>query len=295
MKCPKCGRQNPEGTVICSGCDAILDKSFLGGDFTDESGAAKPDKPPWDEDTAKPAAGDAPAAPPSKPGRRRPSSAPVPAQEQATERRIEKKPVPKPAARSSDGEPTAPRKEKRSDSDTPPQPSFAPRQNENLKSESARMAKEVEGTLKKGWSFFLLCRLADKLSIAGGFGVFVFVFFPWVTIPRAEVFTGFELGGWFAGLLGIGTIVLVWLRLQPEWLPRARYVLYGQLAATATCLIYLLTRTGTAKSVRFSGADMGMVDNLPPVIGAGLILCLGAAIVALAGTLMLYKDMIRRN
>lgn len=32
MRCPQCGLENDDGTVICAGCDHILDTSFLGAD-----------------------------------------------------------------------------------------------------------------------------------------------------------------------------------------------------------------------------------------------------------------------
>ena len=36
MQCPKCGESSADATVICPGCDFILDSSFLGDDILDE-------------------------------------------------------------------------------------------------------------------------------------------------------------------------------------------------------------------------------------------------------------------
>ena len=43
MQCPKCGESSADATVICPGCDYILDASFLGDDFLNEvSGQHRP-------------------------------------------------------------------------------------------------------------------------------------------------------------------------------------------------------------------------------------------------------------
>lgn len=42
MQCPKCGRTVEKDTVICPGCDFILDASFLGDDIRDDERAARP-------------------------------------------------------------------------------------------------------------------------------------------------------------------------------------------------------------------------------------------------------------
>lgn len=42
MQCPKCGRSFSAGTVICAGCEFILDASFLGDDIRDDERAARP-------------------------------------------------------------------------------------------------------------------------------------------------------------------------------------------------------------------------------------------------------------
>lgn len=44
-QCPKCGESSADGTVICPGCDYILDTAFLGDDILNErTGAQKPVK-----------------------------------------------------------------------------------------------------------------------------------------------------------------------------------------------------------------------------------------------------------
>src|SRR5687767_319669 len=44
-QCPKCGESSADGTVICPGCDYILDTGFLGDDILNErTGAQKPVK-----------------------------------------------------------------------------------------------------------------------------------------------------------------------------------------------------------------------------------------------------------
>lgn len=42
MQCPKCGESSPDATVICPGCDYILDASFLGDDFLNEVSGQHP-------------------------------------------------------------------------------------------------------------------------------------------------------------------------------------------------------------------------------------------------------------
>ncbi len=42
LSCPKCGREADAGALICSGCDYILDATFLGDDITDDERERRP-------------------------------------------------------------------------------------------------------------------------------------------------------------------------------------------------------------------------------------------------------------
>jgi hypothetical protein len=76
MQCPQCQAAVPDGTAICPQCDAILDASFLGEDFSQPAPA--PARPAAAARPAAPARAAAPRATASRPARPAPAQAPAP-------------------------------------------------------------------------------------------------------------------------------------------------------------------------------------------------------------------------
>lgn len=295
MKCPKCGHDNPAGTAICAKCDNILDKSFLGDDFTDEPGESTEFSDSTDRSAPPPEAGQTEIAPPPT---RRSSRRPRPATDtgllSAKTARKAASLGEEPTEHKAESLPDA-RKQKRSAQDTPVESAFAPEENESLKAESQRMAAEIRVQVRKGWSFYQALRAPEKIALGGAAGTFLFSFFPWVRFPPLDSISGVDLGSLFAVLLAVGCGVLVYLRVRPENAPRQRFLLFGQLGCAVLCAVFMLTRFGAARGYTLSEEELALTDGSGGLIQAGLVLAVLGSFAMLGGTLMHHRVLLNKD
>jgi hypothetical protein len=259
MRCPQCGQELEDGTTICEHCDYIIDKSFLGDDFTD----MEPEPPAPPEPTTE-------RGPPPQRSRRRP---PRPPQDSTEPER--------PSAR-------------RSAQDTPVDSSTAP-PSESLSVEASRVTDDVQNTLKKIWGNFQRLVFADKLSVGGAAGMFLFSFFPWVSVSGVGAVIGFEVGGWFMTILTAATIALVFMRQNPHWRDKEKYILYIQTGIGAIAVVFTLSKMfSLGKSIPFP-ASRGISGVATASVGAGLFLCFLASVAVLGGALLLLKEKVLKK
>jgi hypothetical protein len=220
MRCPQCGEEIEDDKAICGHCDYIIDKSFLGDDFTD----IEPERP---------------------------------------------------SAR-------------RSAQDTSVDSSATPR-SENLSVEASRVTDDVQNTLKKIWGNFQKLSFPDKLAVGGSAGMFLFAFFPWVSVSGVVTITGFEVGGWFTTVLAAATIAIVFMRQNGYWRDGEKYVLYVQTGIAVIAVLFTLSRMFfLGKSVPFPG--IATAD-----IGAGLFLCFLSSVTILGGAFLLLKEKVLKK
>jgi len=265
MRCPQCGQELEDGTAICEHCDYIIDKSFLGDDFTDMEPEA-PAEPELEEPTTE-------RGPPPKRSRRRPPrQASPPADSTEPER---------PSAR-------------RSAQDTPVDSSTAP-PSESLSVEASRVTEDVQNTIKKIWGNFQRLVFADKLAVGGAAGMFLFSFFPWVSVSGVGAVIGFEVGGWFMTVLTAATIALVFMRRNPHWRDKEKYILYVQTGIGAIAVLFTLSKMfSLGKAVPFP-ASRGISGVATASVGAGLFLCFLSSVAVLGGALLLLKEKVLKK
>lgn len=251
MRCPGCNQEVPENTAICGHCDYIIDKSFLGSDFTDLQPAAEPEQ-------GVTACGE----PPRPSSNRRPAN------------RAEDEDV---------GDRPRPRSARRCAQDTPVDSSSAPPA-DNLVLEGSRVTEDVQDTLKSIWGGFTALTLPDKLAVGGAAGMFVFSFFPWV---GEEI--GFEVGGLFCALLVAVTVALVLMRQHRHWRDKEKYIIYLQAGIGVFAVLFTISKMlslgKTAPVIPNGSMQVPVVSRL----GAGLFLCFLSAAAMLGGALLLLK------
>ncbi len=299
MKCPKCGHDNPAGTAICAKCDNILDKSFLGDGFTDEPEASG-EAVDFGDNTDRsapppPEAGQTEIAPPpTRRSSRRPKPATDPGLLAAKTARKAASLGEEPTEHKAESLPDA-RKQKRTAQDTPVESAFAPEEGESLKAEGQRMAAEIRVQVRKGWSFYQALRLPEKIALGGAAATFLFSFFPWVRFPPLDSISGVDLGGLFAVLLSVGCGVVVYLRMRPENVSRARYLLFAQLGCAALCAIFMLTRVSAARGYTLSEEELALAEGSGSLLQPGLFLAILGSLAMLGGTLMHHRTLLNKD
>jgi hypothetical protein len=258
MECPNCGNQVADDASICDHCDFILDKSFLGDDFTD------------DGDQAAAEVDQGQAAAPQRSSRRRPEPED---DEEMDELEKEMQAL----------------RERRRVSQTPVPTTTTVKESETLEEESGKIAKDIEGVLGKYWKAFKALQKPDKLLVGGGAGLALFSFFPWVSFAGVASLIGLEVGGWFTLLMGGAIISLVFLRGQKHWRDKQKYILYAQLGVAGLAVLFVLIRMGSLGSV--GGDDIGseLHKSLGASLGVGLVLCLAASVTMAVGAFILFK------
>ncbi|MBW1872512.1 MAG: hypothetical protein JRJ19_10625, partial [Deltaproteobacteria bacterium] len=194
MECPNCGKQVADDSSICDHCDYILDKSFLGQDFTDDDDHASVED---DQDNA---------VAPERSSRRRPEPEDG---EEMDELEKEMQAI----------------RERRRVVQTPVPTTTTVKESQTLEEESGKISKDIEGVLGKYWKMFKSLSKPDKLLVGGGAGLVLFSFFPWVSFAGLASLIGLEVGGWFSLLLGAAIISLVFLRDQKHWRDKQKYIL----------------------------------------------------------------------
>jgi hypothetical protein len=263
MHCPKCGKELKDGTAICDNCDYIIDKSFLGDDFTD----VEPDPP-----TPEPPEPTTERGPPPKPRSRR---------------------RPPPLAPQDSTEPERP-SARRSAQDTPVDSSTAP-PSESLSVEASRVTDDVQNTFKKIWGVFQRLTFPDKLAVGGAAGMFLFSFFPWVSVSGVGAVIGFEVGGWFTTVLVAATIAVVVMRHHEHWRDKEKYVLYIQTGIAAIAVLFTLSKMfSLGKTVPFP-ASRGIPGAASASVGAGLFLCFLCSVALLGGAFLLLKEKVLKK
>ncbi len=260
MRCPKCGAQLEDGTAICEHCDYIIDKSFLGDDFTDM--VPEPQAP---EPTTE-------RGPPPRP-------------------RSSRRPPPR--APQDSTEPERPSARRRAQ-DTPVDSSTAP-PSESLSVEASRVTDDVQNTFKKIWANFQRLAFPDKLAVGGAAGMFLFSFFPWVSVSGVGSVIGFDVGGWFTTVLVAATIAVVIMRQHEHWRDKEKYVIYIQTGIAVIAVLFTLSKMfSLGKTVPFP-ASRGIPGVARASIGAGLFLCFLSAVSVLGGALLLLKEKVLKK
>jgi len=290
MKCPECGEYNDEGISICQHCDAILDASFLGDDYTDEHDG--PDDLSEDNTSSGPA-----PAEPASPGRSHRRSFVVGSGSDDYEEEEQPEWEDEEFAEI-ERQRAAHRTKRAQQKERPHSATPAPSaQGEDLGSEASQVQKDVEGSLNKVKDFLKGLEKADKISIGGALGMFVFPLFPWVNITSQGSRAGLEVGGWFLMLLALCVGTLVYLRQDEHWKGREKYVLYVQAGVVVISLLFLLARMINLGSIRHV-----MPDGTPALpglysasAGIGLILSLLACLAAGAGTGRRLKEKVLKK
>jgi hypothetical protein len=296
MKCPQCGQDNEPGVAICAQCDAIIDPSFLGDDYTHESdGPADLEDDAFDgEDT--PAddqleAAAEPAARRRRRGRYVVGSADDEDEDDAYEDEgedegedeIERQLAELRAKRARNAKtPAAVDAEKQ-------QAEKAQAASGSLGEESSRVQQDVEQSLGKISAFIKGLEKSDKIVLGGALGMFLFPLFPWITISGQGDLSGLEVGGWFLLLLAGCVGSLVYLRQDPHWQQRENIILYVQSGVVVLAVLFLLVRMFSTGSA-VAAVDPEMVGTYSVGVGVGLILSLLATIAAGAGTFLLLRD-----
>jgi hypothetical protein len=261
MRCPQCGQEIEDGSAICEHCDHIIDKSFLGDDFTDME--PEPEPEPSEETTER--------GPPPQRSRRRP---PPQAPQDSTEPE-------RPSAR-------------RSAQDTPVDSGTSP-PSESLSVEASRVTDDVTNTLKKIWGNFQRLTFADKLAVGGAAGMFLFSFFPWVSVSGVGSVIGFEVGGLFMTVLTAATIAMVFMRQNKHWRDKEKYILYIQTGIGAIAVLFTLSKMfSLGKAVPFP-ASRGIPGMASASVGAGLFLCFLSSVAVLGGALLLLKEKVLKK
>ncbi|MFC1654357.1 hypothetical protein ACFL2F_01015 [Myxococcota bacterium] len=261
MRCPQCGQELDDGTAICDHCDHIIDKSFLGDDFTD----MEPDPPEPSEPTTE-------RGPPPRPrSSRRP---PRPASQDSTEPE-------RPSAR-------------RSAQDTPVDSNTAPPSG-SLSVEASRVTDDVSNTLKKIWGNFQRLTFADKLAVGGAVGMFLFAFFPWVSVSGVGAVIGFEVGGLFTTVLMGATIALVFMRQNEHWRDKEKYILYVQTGIGILAVLFTLSKMFSLGKTAPFPVSRGVPGAATASVGAGLFLCFLSSVAVLGGALILLKEKVLKK
>ena len=302
MKCPKCGETNEEGVSICQHCDAIMDASFLGDDFTSDGlgeDAYAEDTPAEEEDLD-------PAPAPSR-GRARKRSFvtssshdddPYDDEEQDQDEdedyedeegdEIERQ--------------LAALRAKRDRAPDPPHSLLEQQEAEkekegSLGDEVSRVQKDMESSLGKVGAFIKSLEKADKLALGGAIGMFIFPLFPWANISSQGSVSGLEIGGWFLMLLAACVGTLTYLRKDEHWQSREQYIIYVQTGVGAVSVLFLLAKLFSLGSIKPSyPAGMEPTAGLYSVsVGSGLLLALGACALMGFGTFLLLKTKVLKK
>ncbi|HUU00143.1 MAG TPA: hypothetical protein VM425_01740 [Myxococcota bacterium] len=254
MRCPNCGKEVPDGTAICEHCDHILDKSFLGGGFTDDSAGESGGN--YDQDGSSGS------------------------DDQAS-----------PGGDQVDREMEALRRRRRVEKN-PPRGASGIEESKDLGEEAGKLVKDVKGTFSNAWGFYKKQDTSDKLCTAGAAFVVLFVFFPWVTISGASSITkiGIEVGGWFSMLMGAAMIALIYMRGQKHWRDKQKVVIYAQAGVAGLTLISLLIQMGKLSSLTAADTDSPLEMTLGTHIQIGLVFSMLGAIAMAAGAGLLLKE-----
>ena len=149
--------------------------------------------------------------------------------------------------------------------------------------------------MKKIWGSFQSLTFADKLAVGGSAGMFLFSFFPWVSVSGVGSVIGFEVGGWFMTVLTAATIALVFMRQNPHWRDKEKYILYVQTGIGAIAVLFTLSKMfSLGKTIPFP-ASRGIPGAATATVGAGLFLCFLSAVAVLGGALMLLKEKVLKK
>ncbi len=300
MKCPQCGRENDDGVSICAHCDAIIDPSFLGDEYTAEAdGPSNLDDDGLDDDT--PADGaepdePAPQSPPAARRRRRGRYVVNSADDEEEAFADEPDEEPEEGDDEIERQLAELRAKRARNAKTPAAVDAEKQQVEKAKDsagslgeESSRVQKDVEQSLSKIGAFLKGLEKADKIVLGGALGMFLFPLFPWITISGQGDLSGLEVGGWFLLLLAGCLGSLIYLRQDSHWRQRESIILYVQSGVVVLAVLFLLVRMFSTGSA-VAAVDPEMVGTYSVGVGTGLILSLLATMAAGAGTFLLLRD-----
>jgi hypothetical protein len=296
MKCPECGETNDEGVSICQHCDAIMDASFLGDDFTsDDMGedAYAEDTPAEEEDPD-------PAPAPSRGRAKRRSFASSSGYNDDSYDEEDQDQDEDELEGDEDGDEIerqlAALRAKRDRAPDPPhslleQQEAAKADEGSLGDEVSRVQKDMESSLGKVGVFLKSLEKADKLALGGAAGMFIFPLFPWANISSQGSVSGLEIGGWFLMLLAACVGTLTYLRKDEHWQSREQYIVYVQTGVGVVSVLFLLVKLFSLGSIMPSYPEgMGPTAGLYSVgVGSGLLLALAACGLMGFGTFLLLQ------
>lgn len=188
-----------------------------------------------------------------------------------------------------DGRGKIPKPRKSSDTNV----SSGPPASSSLSVEGSRMAADVEGFLKKLWQSFKQLEFNDKLAVGGSFAMFLFTFFPWVSIEGAGNMIGLEVDGWFIILMAAATVALVYVRQQEHWQDKQQYVVFAQIGVAAITVIFLLAKMGT--KVKVTRPELDLHKVVVTHVQSGMVLCFLASLAVVAAAGLLLRDKVLKK
>lgn len=259
--CPNCDNVVDDGVSICDRCDHILDDSFLAEGAEGDEAAAEGDDAPVENLEGSTRLAEVPVSrPPKKAAPPRPAPRPPPPEEQ----------------------------EYRTD---PPEEAV-PRPRGGDDWDAAISGKPMDATselLTDTWQQFLSYPFEERLTIGAAFGLFIATILPW----RDTMDFGQEIGvfadAWPAMIVGLGMIILVYLRqtrIQGAWAGR---VLQAQMLLSVATLGLCIFRI-------IHDTDKTIIKQLrgPPIIRSspsfGVYLAVIACLVMGVGSFLRWKN-----
>ncbi len=281
MLCPKCRKENPEGTAICQHCDNILDAAFLGDGYTGEERAAAAAKAAAEKSTVKrrpppkasPAEGRAPWEE---------SAAPVPGSDYEPDDEVAKERERLRQARQV--KPEAPKAMRIDD-----------KKDETYQEAAGTLFADVLEKIKKLWRSYLSLSKQDRLSVGGAIATVFFTFLPWIKIVSAGSLTlmGLQMDGFLLVLLAAAAVTAVVLRQRETWQDKLNILLYGQAGAAGLSLLFILIQMLRMESYVRPDAEslMPATVNLEP----GMVLAFAAAAVMAAGCWFSLKPLLKKK
>ncbi|MBW2701514.1 MAG: hypothetical protein JRF33_11925 [Deltaproteobacteria bacterium] len=316
MKCPQCGQDNVDGTMICTACDFILDDSFLeeegmDGDYADE------DTPPgelpddeldhdgewaedptndFDDDLQGPSTETARGGSYSRPGasKRRQQDAEEEDEPDDFDAEIERQREAMRAKRTN----TNPGEAKQ----LPPHetklrgPKIKTERGKDLGMEASQIGRDMENMFGKATSFFGALGTHEQIALVGCLVAFLSTVFPWVEIEQQGTRIGLEMGGVFVWMLSAGAAVLIYLSSQKDWLSRRNILIYAEAGIAGITLLFTLSKIFTSLSFTVVSPADGLEHTYAGTIQFGLVLAIiGAGIMAGAIGLLVKTEVINKK
>ncbi len=311
MKCPQCGQDNADGTMICKACEFILDYSFLeeesmGGDYADEDTppgdlpdevlnhdgewAADPASDFDDDDLQGPSTETVRGGSYSRPGasKRRQQEIEKEDDPDDIDAEIERQREAMRAKRTNTNPGEA---QQQLPNETQPQGSqIKTERGKDLGMEASQIGRDMEDMLGKATSFFGALGTHEQVALVGCLVAFLSTVFPWVEIEQQGTRIGLEMGGIFVWLLSAGAAVLIYLSSQKDWLLRRKILIYAEAGIAGIALLFTLSKIFTSLSFNIVSPADGLEHTYAGTIQFGLVLTIIGAGIMAGGIGLLLKS-----